>query len=231
MAITAQEPSGQLVGRARELAEFDQALDRVGSGTPWAVELAGEPGIGKSRLLGELRARATDRGFLVLDGAAAEFEHDIPFGVFLDALNDYAGSIAPVVRRGLDPEVLEELGSLFPSLAAFAPARPARRVEAERYRVHYALRALLERLAKRQPLLLTLDDVHWADPASLEVMAHLLRRFSGPLLIAFAMRHVPVGLRGALEALARAGSGTRLDIGPLGAGEADALLGRALDPA
>src|SRR5689334_17302885 len=71
MVITAQQPSGQLVGRARELAEFDQTLDRVASGPPWTVELVGEPGIGKSRLLGELRARAKKRGFVVLDGRAA----------------------------------------------------------------------------------------------------------------------------------------------------------------
>ncbi|HET7046793.1 MAG TPA: BREX system ATP-binding domain-containing protein [Solirubrobacteraceae bacterium] len=229
MAITAHQPSGQLVGRGRELAQFDQTLDRVASGTPWAVELVGEPGIGKSRLLAELRARARERGFVVLDGRAAEFEHDIPFGVFLDALNDYAGSIPSVVLRGLDGEVLDELGSIFPSLSAFAPARPASRDEAERYRLHYAMRAFLERLAKRQPLLLTIDDVHWADPASLEVMAHLLRRFSGPLLLAFAMRQVPVGLTGALEALARDGFGSRMDIGPLSPEEAHALLDPALD--
>src|SRR5262249_4513640 len=160
MAITAQQPSGHLVGRGRELAEFDQTLERVASGTPWAIELVGEPGIGKSRLLAELGARARKRGFAVLDGRAAEFEHDIPFGVFRDALNDYAGSIEPVVLRGLDSEVLEELGSMFPSLAAFAPARTTRRDQAERYRLHYAIRAFLERLAKRQQLLLTLDDVH-----------------------------------------------------------------------
>jgi DNA-binding NarL/FixJ family response regulator len=231
MAITAHQPSGQLVGRARELAEFDQTLDRVASGTPWAVELVGEPGIGKSRLLAELRARAKERGFEVLDGRAAEFEHDIPFGVFLDALNDYAGSIPPVVLRGLDSEVLEELGSIFPSLSAFAPERPARRVQAERYRLHYAIRAFLERLAKRQQLLLTVDDVHWADPASLEVMAHLLRRFNGPLLLGFAMRHVPLGLSGALEASARDGFGSRMDIGPLSHEEAHSLLDPALDGA
>jgi predicted ATPase len=102
-----------LVGRARELAEFDQTHDRVASGNPWAIELVGQPGIGKSRLLSELRVRAMERGFLVLEGCAAEFEHDIPFDVFLDALNDYAGSVAPVVRRGLDSEVLEERGSIF----------------------------------------------------------------------------------------------------------------------
>ena len=229
MAITAQQPSGQLVGRARELAEFDQTLDRVACGTPWAVELVGEPGIGKSRLLAELSARAGQRGFVVLDGRAAEFEHDIPFGVFLDALNDYAGSIASVVLRGLDSEVVEELGSILPSLSAFAPARPVRRPEAERYRLHYAIRAFLERLAKRQPLVLTVDDVHWADPASVEVMAHLLRRFTGPLLLALAMRHVPVGLRGALQASARAGFGSRMDIGPLNKEEAHAFLDPALD--
>jgi DNA-binding CsgD family transcriptional regulator len=231
MAITAPQPSGQLVGRVRELGEFEQTLDRVASGTPWAVELVGEPGIGKSRLLAELRARARGRGFAVLDGRAAEFEHDIPFGVFLDALNDYAGSIEPVVLRGLDTDVLEELGTIFPSLSSFAPAHSARRVEAERYRLHYAIRAFLERLAKRHPLLLTLDDVHWADPASLEVMAHLLRRFTGPLLTALAMRHVPLGLSGALEASARAGFGSRIDLGPLSTDEAQALLDPALDPA
>jgi predicted ATPase len=121
MAIAAQHPSVQLVGRARELAEFDQTLDRVATGTPWAIELVGEPGIGKSRLLGELRVRAMERGFLVLDGCAAEFDHDIPFGVLLDALNDYA-------------------------------------------------------VAKRPSLLLTLDDVHWADPASLEPAPSASRR-------------------------------------------------------
>jgi DNA-binding CsgD family transcriptional regulator len=231
MAITAHQPSGQVVGRARELAEFDQTLDRVASGTPWAIELVGEPGIGKSRLLAELRGRARAHGFAVLDGRAAEFEHDIPFGVFLDALNDYAGSIDSVVLRGLESDVLEELGSIFPSLSAFAPDRPAGRAQAERYRVHYAIRAFLERLAKRQPLLLTVDDVHWADPASLEVMAHLLRRFNGPLLLAFAMRHVPVGLSGALEASARDGFGSRMDIGPLSQEDAHALLDPGLDTA
>jgi predicted ATPase len=70
----------------------------------------------------------------------------------------------------------------------------------------------------------TLDAVHWADPASLEVMAHLLRRFRGPLLLAFAMRHVPIGPSGALEASPRIRFGSRMDVGPLSAEEAHALL-------
>jgi predicted ATPase len=53
----------------------------------------GESGIGKSRLLAELARRADRRGFFVLDGRSAEFEHDIPFGLIVDALNDYVGAL------------------------------------------------------------------------------------------------------------------------------------------
>jgi predicted ATPase len=69
-----------LVGRARELAEIETALDRVSSGEACLVQFVGEPGIGKSRLLAELGRRAQDRGYLALDGRAAEFEQDVPFG-------------------------------------------------------------------------------------------------------------------------------------------------------
>ena len=59
------------------------------------MAIVGEPGIGKSRLLGELCRRGEERGYLVLDGRAAEFERDIPFGLVVDALNDYLGSLEP----------------------------------------------------------------------------------------------------------------------------------------
>ena len=85
---------GALVGRARELDELGAALDRLADGEPWMLQLAGEPGIGKSRLLAELRGRAVRRGYLVLDGRAAEFELDVPFGLILDALNDYLARAA-----------------------------------------------------------------------------------------------------------------------------------------
>ena len=92
---TGQQASQPLIGRTREVAELELALDRVASGSPWCVELVGEPGIGKSRLLAELGRRAEEQGFLVLEGRAAEFEQDIPFGVLVDALNDHVASLAP----------------------------------------------------------------------------------------------------------------------------------------
>ena len=89
----------ELVGRGNELAEIEVALDQLAAGRSWLLQIAGEPGIGKSRLLAELCRRAEDLGYLVLDGRAAEFEHDIPFGLIVDALNDYLGSLEPALWR------------------------------------------------------------------------------------------------------------------------------------
>jgi predicted ATPase len=71
MGSKERQRSDTLVGRASEVAEVDHGLDRVGTGEPWFVQLTGEPGIGKTRLLAELCRRAEQRGWLVLDGRAA----------------------------------------------------------------------------------------------------------------------------------------------------------------
>jgi DNA-binding CsgD family transcriptional regulator len=225
-----RRPPG-VVGRTRELAEIERALDRVASGASWALELCGEAGIGKSHLLAEACRRAEGRGFLVLDGRAAEFEQDMPFGVIVDALNDYVGSLGPAVFRGLEAETLSEIASVLPSLSGLEIERAVATAGGQRYRVHYAVRALLERLAKSQPVLLALDDVHWADAASVEMLAHILRRFRGPLLVAVAFRRSPTRLIAALEASMRAGFGSRLELPPLSRVDAGAILGPQLDAA
>jgi len=218
-----------LVGRARELAELEGALDQLAAGTPWCVQIVGEPGIGKSRLLAELCRRGEDRGYLVLNGRAAEFERDIPFGLIVDALNDYFGSLEPAVLRALDDDVPRELAAIFPALPRDPDTAVSGGQGAERYRLHYAVRSVLERLARRQPLLLALDDVHWADAASVEMLAHLLRRFRGPGLMAVAYRQAPSRLLAALEGAARAGRGSRLEPALLTPVEADRLIGADID--
>lgn len=220
-----------LVGRARELAEIEGALDRLADGQPWLVQIVGEPGIGKSRLLAELCRRGEERGCLVLDGRAAEFEQDIPFGLVVDALNDYLGSLEPALFRALDEGVVAELASVFPSVPRYDAAGARLGDSAERYRLHYGIRTVLERLTTRQPLLLALDDVHWADAASVEVLTHLLRRFRGPLLTALAFRQPPTRLVGALETAAREGFGTRVELSPLSTEDAERLIGDDLDDA
>lgn len=204
-------------------------LERLADGEARVVQLIGEPGIGKSRLLGELAWRADERGHLVLDGRAAEFEQDVPFGLIIDALNDYLGTLEPAFLRALADDTVQELAAVFPSWSGSAVEPSAPRIADDRYRFHYAVRAVIERLAAHRPVLLALDDVHWADPASFDVIAHLLRRFRGPLLVALAFRQTPMRLASALEEASRLGFATRLDLGPLTPGEARALIDPELD--
>ena len=77
------------VGRAEELRALEQVLAEVDRGRTAAIEVVGEPGIGKTCLLAELEARAEARGWLVLSGSASELERDLPFSVFVDALDEY----------------------------------------------------------------------------------------------------------------------------------------------
>ena len=227
--VAAGKGSRVLVGRAGELAELDRGLDRLGVGKPWFVQIVGEPGIGKSRLLLELARRARARDYLVLAGRAAEFEQDLPFAVLRDACNDYLGSIGRRLRVSLRAETLSELAAVFPSLGGAGTPAPSQGAGDDRYRTHYAIRELLEWLAARQPTVVALDDVHWADAASVEVIAHLLRRFRGPVLGVLAARQRPALLAVVLDEATRRGYGGRIELAPLTAAQAEALMDPGLD--
>jgi ATP/maltotriose-dependent transcriptional regulator MalT len=223
--------SEHLVGRADELDSVERLLDELDRGIPGAIEVTGEPGIGKTRLLRELAARAEVRGHLVLGGSASELEHDLPFSVFVDALDEYLGGLDPEGIAALDDQVGAELGHIFPSLWALTEGREVA-PQHERYRSHRAVRELLERLAEPRPLVLVLDDVHWADSASVELMGALLRRPpAAPVLMALGVRphQTPERLRGALERALREAVLTRVELGELSPAEARALLGEDLE--
>ena len=81
---------GQLVGRTDELGAIESALGGLERRSFGALELVGEPGIGKTRLLGELASRADAAGHLVLSGSASELERELPFWIFVDALDETA---------------------------------------------------------------------------------------------------------------------------------------------
>ena len=138
--------ANHLVGRAEELGALDQVLGELEQGRVVAVELVGEAGVGKTRLLTELAARAEQRGHLVLSGSGSELERNLPFSVFVDALDEYVESLEPRWLAALDDDIQTELAHVFPSLSARADGRePA--PQHERYRSHRAVRALLGRLA------------------------------------------------------------------------------------
>jgi ATP/maltotriose-dependent transcriptional regulator MalT len=221
------------VGRADELVALERVLNDLDEGRRGALELTGEPGIGKTRLLKELAARAEARGHLVLAGSASELERGLPFSVFLDALDEYVAGLEPDRVAALDDGVKGELALVFPSLSALADGRTVA-PQHERYRIHRAIRELLERLAAPAPLVLVLDDVHWADPASVELLGALLRRppAAEVLLVAAARpRQVPDRLLAAIERADRDGALARIELGPLSPDEARAVLGDALDAA
>jgi ATP/maltotriose-dependent transcriptional regulator MalT len=193
------------------------------------LDLSGEPGIGKSRLLAELGERADTRGHLVLTGAASELERDVPFWVFVDALDEFVHALDPRRLAGLDDAARAELASVLPSLGDAAATG-----QAERYRAHRAVRELLELLASAKPLVLVLDDLHWADDASVELLGALLRRPPGAavlLVTASRPRQRPQRLAAALERALRDGRLVRIELAALTLPEAQALLGEDVDAA
>ena len=217
----------QLIGRAAELGVIDHALADLERRSFGALELVGEPGIGKTRLLGEMAARADAQGHLVLAGSASELERELPFWIFVDALDEYLEALEPRRRGGLDEELLADLAAVFPSLAD--GAEPAK--GDQRYRVHRGMRLLLEELAATKPLVLLLDDVHWADPASAELLGSLLRRppAAAVLLgVAVRPRQVPDALAGTLARAQSGGALERIELAGLSQDEARELLGAAV---
>ncbi len=220
------------MGRAPELERIDAALDALDGGTPGCLAVEGEPGIGKSRLLAELRLRAERRGHIVLRGQAAEFERDRPFGVLIETLDPYLEAQLDDGLAAAPERLRGELGQVFPALGGDGEGPAA--LGDERYRSHRAVRSLLEILAERKPLVIVLDDMHWADDATIELIGALLRRppeaavlvipayrpGSAPLTLSAALG-VPLVSRLELDRLSEAEAATLL--GDLDAGALAAI--------
>ena len=226
-------PHDRLIGRRRELAQVERLLADAAAPYPRVLQITGESGIGKTRLLSYVAEQAGDAGYLVLSGRAAEFDTDEPFGVFLDALDQSFGGRRARALENLADEHVGELASVFPTLAAHMtqrraepPARPGG-VGMDRYRLHRAVAALLGGLAAGRPILLTVDDLHWADPASVELLLYLLRRPPGaPLFVAvaFRSRQLQSNTAAVLQQAQRDSRGELIELSPLSAQEANALL-------
>src|SRR5437763_7128731 len=155
----------RLVGRADEMSSLDEVLADLELGRAAALLLIGEPGIGKTRLLAELAARADTRGQLVLSGSATELERDLPFSVFVDALDEYVRGLERTRLSRLDDDVRSELAHVFPSLTALATVG-AVALQHERYPRHRSVRDLREQLASVQPLVSVPDRLPWAGGGS-----------------------------------------------------------------
>jgi class 3 adenylate cyclase/DNA-binding CsgD family transcriptional regulator len=207
----------RLVGREREMAVLHEALGRAASGQFACVLLEGDAGVGKTRLADEVVCAATG---LALAARAYPLGEGAAFGVWAEALERCFRDMAPAVIDRLCGGFLDDLAGLLRSVAAARGSVPER--EPSRLRLVDGLTVALANLAAEAdgPLVVNLDDVHWADASSWEVLAHIGRHLQDrPILVLAAARPVelaehPVAGK-VLLALDRDGLLARLSVAPL----------------
>src|SRR5947209_2900117 len=220
-----------IVGRQRELSLAMNQYEAARHGQAHVLLLAGDPGIGKTRLLDEIARRAAQDGAIILQGGASEAEGMPPYLPFVEALGRYIqatpldllrtqAAAAPQVLATLLPEMITRLGDL----PASAPLPP----EQARFRLYEAIGRFLQALGAPHALVLTLDDLQWADSASLDLLCHVARHQQGAhLLVVGAYRASEVAqysaLARTLTELSRQRVLTTVTIGPLSAGETSML--------
>ncbi len=208
----------RLVGRSRELGTGREALDALRSGTGGVLVVSGDAGIGKSRLLAELRALAERDGTRWLEGRCVSYGESLPYWPFRDLLRgDWIGAGADEpelrVRIGLRRRLEQLFGSnasdFYPYLggllevalegdaeARTAPLSP----EALQWRTFEVVGQLFARLAEDGPLVVAFEDLHWADPTSIQLLEQLLSLAEeAPVLLVLSLRperdHGSWGLR------------------------------------
>ncbi|HEV2309664.1 MAG TPA: adenylate/guanylate cyclase domain-containing protein, partial [Acidimicrobiia bacterium] len=178
---------GGFFGRRDEAELLAQAVKDAGGGTRRAVLIAGEAGIGKTRLMAEAARVAHDAGATVLYGRCDE-DLGVPYQPFAEALGDFVeAGPASVVDAHLERRG-GALARLVPELARRAAVPPLESVnaDAELYLLFGAVVDLLERAAAESPVLLILDDLHWADTPSLRLLRHLLASSDDARLLVLA---------------------------------------------
>jgi class 3 adenylate cyclase/tetratricopeptide (TPR) repeat protein len=197
----------RFVGRDGELATMHTAVDAALGGRGAMLMIVGEPGIGKTRLAEEAGVYARLRGAQVLLGRCYESEASLPYIPFVQAIRSY------VIEQ--DPEILKteladgasdvaklvsEIRQRLPDL----PQAPQVEPEQERYRLFESVTSFLVNASRSNPIMLLLDDIHWADKPSLLLLQHLARRVpSSRLVVVCTYRDVELDRRHPLsEALA-----------------------------
>ncbi|WP_280790647.1 helix-turn-helix transcriptional regulator [Blastococcus sp. CT_GayMR20] len=234
-----------LVGRADELARLLAHVERAESGRSTAVLLAGDAGVGKTRLLDELTSRAAARGVRVLIGHCVDLgDVGLPYLPFVDLLRPVAADPDLAPNAAANPV----LAALFAGRPVFFPpvqpvpegrdlSRPLphraapQPVEDGRLQLFESVAALICELASSGPLLIVLEDLHWADRSSRDLLRYLLARLSDePVAVVASYRaddlHRRHPLRPLLAELVRLPGVERLDLSPLPDADVGALVRR-----
>jgi tetratricopeptide (TPR) repeat protein len=201
MAAVAPAQTGRLIGRVQPLGALDRLVARAVAGAGGMAVILGDAGAGKTRLLAEAAERARAAGATVAWGTAWEGEGVPALWPWMQVLR--ACGEAAAVEGGI-------------------PATPVASVESSRFPVFLAVMDALDRAAASEPLLLVLDDVHWADPDSLALVTFVARQVpSRPIAVMVAARADELS-RAAADELA--GAGEVIALGPLAVAEVAALV-------
>ena len=223
-----RSPSG-LIGRARESATFDEQLDRLFEGETRVAVVSGEAGIGKTRMLEAFRARATDRGARVHWGESYEAEATGAYRPVATLVRSIIGDAGAHASAELARE-RRQLAILIPELAESPDREDAATVVGDRQlRLFDSVTNLVRSAATDHPLVLLLDDAHWADPESLGLLAHVLRHIGTAwMLVVVAYRPEEVGpdhpLRPIMSEFRRSGSLCEVALGHLSDTDVAALM-------
>src|SRR5712692_374972 len=201
-----------LIGRAHDLTTLHLLVDRAQSGQGQVALVSGEAGIGKSRLVAEVKTYAASHDFLLVQGSCFPTDHAIPYAPLLDLLRSFlTGHPSPLPA----PEVKQVAQAFLPLLpdaghvlVGTPPASmlPALDPEQEKRRRFEILAHFLTSPARTRPVLLVVEDLHWSDETSLEFLHYLARRCSPHrllLLLTYRSDEMRPGLRHFLAQLDR----------------------------
>ncbi len=231
-ATDAEYDSTPFVGRISEYGLLTGLIARLSAGSGHTVLIEGEPGIGKSRLMREAARYAEARGLPTLATNCYEIERAIPYQPVIDLVTRALERASPKALRKLAPVSLAELAALVPAVAERFPDLPQLSddfPEARQARLSRAVGQLLEALQDGRPLILTVDDIQWADDASAQVLHYLARHVAGRrALVIYAYRDEELDsneqLARLVESLRREGHARRIPLARLRPEDAEALV-------
>jgi DNA-binding NarL/FixJ family response regulator len=186
-----QVTTGRFVGRTQELAQLHQLLARAAAGEPLLAVIGGEAGVGKTRLAEQLATIASQEGVRVLRGGCVPLgEEGLPFAPVTEALRGLAAELDPAELEAVAGPARAELAQLVPNLAWGGEAAAGAEVAAAgQGRLFELLLGLVQRLATRAPLLWVVEDLHWADRSTRDLLAYLATTLrSGRVLVVLTFR-------------------------------------------
>ncbi len=232
--------SSRFIGRSRELAELEAALADASAGRPSLAFIAGESGVGKTRLLKELERGALEADARVVSGDCVSLgEDELPYAPIVAALRSLTRDGDPVLDE-LGPATRAGLASLLPELAPATALPVMDRDAPAQSRVFEALLTLLDQLGRDEPVLLAIEDLHWADASTRAFLSFLARSLRAERVMVVASYrpdelHRRHPLRPLLAELERGPRARRIELVPLTrtelAEQLEDILGAAPDDA